>query len=298
MLEIGVYKATTYHASGSRHFAQIGEGFVAQYYLSLCIYPRDTCKFYNEERVMTRTKVNGTCSITTIKEIKNELLDSEMRNAAVILLTVHSQKTIAKSILVGVTGLLSKDGKSKCFHQSFLLARQARAFFVKNDFLRFTDMSNTPCIGIYSVCLVLSISFNFMSAYVGFIYFSWSHLLFCLAEYNEVLMKGKHSGVNQTSASIVPVANGLSTATRIAKTILVMDLPPNVTHKSIARAVKEFGPVKYKNIHIRGYDDDYTYAFVEFNKLGAANLAVQVGSIEVDGRECLVEHKESRIEDL
>ncbi|XP_076948363.1 uncharacterized protein LOC143620583 [Bidens hawaiensis] len=185
-----------------------------------------------------------------------------MRSAAVILLTVHSQKTIANSILVGVTGLLSKDGKSKCFHQSFLLARQTRGFYVKNDFLRFTDMSNTPI------------------------------------EYNEVSMKEKASDVNQTSAYIVHVANGLSTATRIAKTILVMDLPPNVTRKSIARAVKEFGPVKYKNIHIRGYDDDYTFAFVEFNKLRAANLAVQVGSIDVDGRECLVEHKENRIEDL
>ncbi|GKE55433.1 nuclear transport factor 2, partial [Tanacetum coccineum] len=71
------------------------------------------------------------------QEIHEAILESDITDRDIILLSVHAQDSIANSVVVGVVGELSKDNTMKRFSQTFLLAPQATGFYVHNDFFRF-----------------------------------------------------------------------------------------------------------------------------------------------------------------
>ncbi|PWA98573.1 Nuclear transport factor 2 [Artemisia annua] len=60
---------------------------------------------------------------------------------------------------------------------------------------------------------------------------------------------------------------------------------------TLTSAVKKFGNVKHKNIHIRTIGDGYRYVFMEFNSQKATKQAVEAGCIQFDGYEYEVEYK-------
>ncbi|KAI3698098.1 hypothetical protein L6452_31210 [Arctium lappa] len=61
------------------------------------------------------------------------------------------------------------------------------------------------------------------------------------------------------------------------KTVLIKDIPPHLQRSLLSKAIKEqFGSLKYKHIKIRGYEDGYRYAFVEFIQPKSAHQAVQL----------------------
>ncbi|XP_076888677.1 nuclear transport factor 2-like [Bidens hawaiensis] len=76
------------------------------------------------------------------------------------------------------------------------------------------------------------------------------------------------------------------------KSIRIKDLPPKVTQESILEVVKQFGPVKQKNIQIKEYaQDGYRYAFVEFDHAKSAISAVEARFIRLDDKACEIQYK-------
>ncbi|KAJ9549092.1 hypothetical protein OSB04_021635 [Centaurea solstitialis] len=125
---------------------------------------------------------------------------------------------------------------------------------------------------------------------------------------------GQESGNRETYASIVARQSSSSAISatpessvlppkqvpppRYAKTVLIKDIPPHLNRDTLTKAIQDqLGSLKQKNIHIRGYEDGYSYAFVEFYQPKCARQAVQIGSIKFDGWECPIEPKKPR-EDL
>ncbi|XP_076947268.1 nuclear transport factor 2-like [Bidens hawaiensis] len=76
------------------------------------------------------------------------------------------------------------------------------------------------------------------------------------------------------------------------KSIRVKDLPPTVTQECIHEVVKQFGPVKLKNVQIKEYPQDgYRYAFVEFDHAKSAISAVEARFIRLDDKSCEIQCK-------
>ncbi|MFS8032978.1 putative Ras GTPase-activating protein-binding protein [Helianthus anomalus] len=286
--KIGVYIASTFQVFGDYHSVQVADSFARRYYNTLCHSPQNIYQLYKDESILSRLGDHGMRSITTIKEIEKEIALSITTSTTIILFAIHAQETIGKSIIVGVTGLLTKDGMSKGFSQNLLLAPQPRGFYVKNDFLWFTDMSHLVPIVEYNVVSMEENDTSREEDVDALNQIESSTVVPSLA-FEQIL--------ENNSSNIVPATTESSTViqAREAKMILVRDLPRQINRKSLALALKDFGPVKYRNIQIRKYNDGYHYAIVEFNSPRAANQAVQAGSISLDGRECFVDPKKAQI---
>ncbi|KAI3812003.1 hypothetical protein L1987_16703 [Smallanthus sonchifolius] len=97
--KIRVYKPAS--SQENYHFAQkVGDDFIKKYYKVLHRCPEETYKFYKDESTLSRPRDNGMSSITTIKEIEKEIMQSNMSNATIVLLDMHAQDTIARSVIV------------------------------------------------------------------------------------------------------------------------------------------------------------------------------------------------------
>ncbi|KAJ0818134.1 putative hydrolase [Helianthus annuus] len=91
--------------------------------------------------------------------------------------------------------------------------------------------------------------------------------------------------------SIIP-NNGPSDGIYDVKSIRVKDLPPKLTQESLLEAVRQFGPVKEKNIQIKEYSQDgYRYAFVEFDNPKSAQTAVEARYIRFEDRVSEIQYK-------
>ncbi|KAI3818210.1 hypothetical protein L1987_12013 [Smallanthus sonchifolius] len=76
------------------------------------------------------------------------------------------------------------------------------------------------------------------------------------------------------------------------KAIRVKDLPPKMTQESLLEVVKQFGPIKQKNIQIKEYSQDgYRYAFVEFDNPKSARTAVETRFIRFEDRVSEIQYK-------
>ncbi|PWA78208.1 Nuclear transport factor 2 [Artemisia annua] len=103
----------------------------------------------------------------------------------------------------------------------------------------------------------------------------------------------KPSLPTETGSSSTASGKSSAVSKNIDKTIYVRNLPRNVTRRTLTSAVKKYGTIKHKNIHIRTIGDDgHRYAFMEFNNQKAAKQAVKF-----DGYECEVEYKKCDIQD-
>ncbi|KAI3714324.1 hypothetical protein L1987_72921 [Smallanthus sonchifolius] len=312
--KIRVYKPAS--SQENQHFAQkVGDNFIKKYYKVLHRRPEETYKFYKDESTLSRPRDNGTSNlVTTIKEIKKEIMQSDMSKATIVLLDMHAQDTIAKSVIVGVIGLVGKENMLKCFSQTFLLAPHATGFYVQNDLLKYLNIPNDTEYYLVSIedhkGISSSDDINEISAHVQNNVQSNTqssvntHEDVSKLSYASIVGKAISQPVptlasaqvlsDKSSTNVPPTTQ--SAASRIGKTILVKNLPPQVTRKSLTQAFKGCGPIRHRNIQIRGYHDGYRYAFVEFNNPRAAQQAVKAGSITFDGWECQVEHKKGRTE--
>ena len=85
------------------------------------------------------------------QEIRKAILESDMTDRDIIPLSVHAQDSIANSVVIGIVGVLSKDGTMKRFSQTFLLAPQTIGFYVHNDFFRFLITNDDTGISNFSL---------------------------------------------------------------------------------------------------------------------------------------------------
>lgn len=81
------------------------------------------------------------------------------------------------------------------------------------------------------------------------------------------------------------------------KSIRIKDLPPKMTQESLLEVVKQFGPVKNKNVQIKEYSEDgYRYAFVEFDNPKSARTAVEARFIQFEDRDSEIQYKRHYIQ--
>ncbi|XP_015386485.1 nuclear transport factor 2-like [Citrus sinensis] len=118
----------------------VGNSFVEQYFKALHQYPEHLHRFYQDSSFVSRPGPDGVMtSVTTMKEINDQILSLDYQNYQTEILTVDAQASYCKGVLVLVTGYMSgKTGKRR-FSQSFFLAPQENGFFVLNDIFRFVD---------------------------------------------------------------------------------------------------------------------------------------------------------------
>ncbi|KAK1425739.1 hypothetical protein QVD17_21094 [Tagetes erecta] len=102
----------------------------------------------------------------------------------------------------------------------------------------------------------------------------------------------KKTGVSPAVRSSTILISGHLEKIYDVKSIRVKDLPPKLTEEALLEAVKQFGPVKLKNIQIKEYfEDGYRYAFVEFDSTKSARSAVEARFIQLEDRECEIQYK-------
>ncbi|KAL4586755.1 hypothetical protein LXL04_011399 [Taraxacum kok-saghyz] len=123
----------------------VADAFVKQYYNILQESPQDTHRFYKDQSILARPcPHNSMKSATTLKNIDEEIMASNIKNWNPNLTTVHAQDSVMGSVIVGVTGFFSdNDNVTKHFSQTFCLAPQeGGGFYVHNDILQFVEINN------------------------------------------------------------------------------------------------------------------------------------------------------------
>ncbi|CAL5084880.1 unnamed protein product [Urochloa decumbens] len=116
----------------------VAGAFVKQYYQTLCSSRQDAYKFYNDSSILGRSDPNGNItSVTTINDIKKQLLFMDFTDCLIELETVDLQPSHVDGVLILVAGYFTIDGLKQKFTQSFFLAPQGNGYFVLNDMLRF-----------------------------------------------------------------------------------------------------------------------------------------------------------------
>ncbi|CAN6205998.1 unnamed protein product [Urochloa humidicola] len=116
----------------------VAGAFVKQYYQTLCSSRQDAYKFYTDSSILGRSDSNGNItSVTTINDIKKQLLSTDFTDCLIELETVDSQPSHVDGVLILVVGYFTIDGLKQKFTQSFFLAPQGNGYFVLNDMLRF-----------------------------------------------------------------------------------------------------------------------------------------------------------------
>ncbi|CAL5083942.1 unnamed protein product [Urochloa decumbens] len=115
----------------------VAGAFVKQYYQTLCSSRQDAYKFYNDSSILGRSDSNGNViSVTTINDIKKQLLSMDFTDCLIELETVDCQPSHVDGVLILVVGYVTIDGLKQKFTQSFFLAPQGSGYFVLNDMLR------------------------------------------------------------------------------------------------------------------------------------------------------------------
>ncbi|CAN6225987.1 unnamed protein product [Urochloa humidicola] len=116
----------------------VAGAFVKQYYQTLCSSQQEAYKFYTDSSILGRSDSNGNIiSVTTINDIKKQLLSTDFTDCLIELETVDSQPSHVDGVLILVVGYSTIDAVKRKFTQSFFLAPQGSGYFVLNDMLRF-----------------------------------------------------------------------------------------------------------------------------------------------------------------
>ncbi|KAK9074572.1 hypothetical protein SSX86_007170 [Deinandra increscens subsp. villosa] len=121
----------------------VAVAFVKQYYEILEKSPKEACNFYKNQSVRSHPCVDGSMkTVTTVKDIDDEIMASNMKKWKPDLDTMHAQDSVMESVIVGVTGSsIDCDDVRRNFAQTFLLAPQeGGGFYVHNDFLQFIEI--------------------------------------------------------------------------------------------------------------------------------------------------------------
>lgn len=122
----------------------VADAFVKQYFSILQTSPKDAHKFYKDESILAHPCADGSMkSTTTLKDIDNEIVSSNIKDWNPNLGTVYAQDSVMDSVIVGVTGSLTdNDNVTRHFTRSFFLATQdGGGFYVRNDFLQFIEIN-------------------------------------------------------------------------------------------------------------------------------------------------------------
>ncbi|XP_071739266.1 nuclear transport factor 2-like [Rutidosis leptorrhynchoides] len=122
---------------------EVADAFLKQYYYILQTNPKEAHKFYHDHSIRAHPSADGSMkSVTTMKDIDDEIMGSNVKEWNPDLSTVHAQDSIMQSVIVGVIGCLTdNDNVTKKFAQTFLLAiQEGGGFYVHNDFLHFIDV--------------------------------------------------------------------------------------------------------------------------------------------------------------
>ncbi|KAH9734246.1 nuclear transport factor 2 (NTF2) family protein [Citrus sinensis] len=88
----------------------VGNSFVEQYFKALHQYPEHLHRFYQDSSFLSRPGPDGVMtSITTMKEINDQILSLDYQNYQTEILTVDAQASYCKGVLVLVTGFVDDD---------------------------------------------------------------------------------------------------------------------------------------------------------------------------------------------
>ncbi|PWA98653.1 Nuclear transport factor 2 [Artemisia annua] len=301
----------------------IADTFLSQYYNFLCDFPEEMHKFYKEESTLTIPVEDGSIrSVTTIKEIRKVILESDIRNRDIIRLNVHAQDSIANSIVIGVVGVLRKDSTVKRFSQTFLLAPQPRGFYVHTDFFQFLitnddTAEDNPVLmkdqGTSTEDDKITVdSSNNMSSLVLSDERSDTKKDVKKKSYASIITKACSFSIPKATVEVSQKTNGKSSAplknekdiaTEAAREILEMD--KSCKSSSTDEVIDTENGQAEKNSSLDTQDefeekksyatnDGHRYAFMEFNAQKAAKQVVEAGYIQLDGYECEVEYKKGQ----
>ncbi|KAL8249844.1 hypothetical protein R6Q59_006712 [Mikania micrantha] len=117
--------------------------FAEQYYQILQETPKLAHNFYKDQSMRSHPCADGsTKSVTTLKDIDDEIMASYIKQWNPDLTTMYAQDSLMESVIVGVTGsLITNDDVARNFAQTFFLAPQeGGGFYVHNDFLQFIEI--------------------------------------------------------------------------------------------------------------------------------------------------------------
>ncbi|KAG6426201.1 hypothetical protein SASPL_110421 [Salvia splendens] len=126
--------------------ADVADAFVKQFYVILNQCPENLHKFYQESSLQGWAEADGSLRpVTTLSGISERVMSSDYKYCSVEAKTTDAQESMQGGIIVAVTGCLTrKDNNVKCnFSQTFFLAKQEKGFFVLNDILRLSDVSES-----------------------------------------------------------------------------------------------------------------------------------------------------------
>ncbi|KAH9670599.1 nuclear transport factor 2 (NTF2) family protein [Citrus sinensis] len=88
----------------------VGNSFVEQYFKALHQYPEHLHRFYQDSSFVSRPGPDGVMtSVTTMKEINDQILSLDYQNYQTEILTVDAQASYCKGVLVLVTGFVDDD---------------------------------------------------------------------------------------------------------------------------------------------------------------------------------------------
>ncbi|KAJ7554894.1 hypothetical protein O6H91_05G014600 [Diphasiastrum complanatum] len=132
------------HPTGPPSAEDVGNAFVSQYYIVLHQSPQEMHRFYTNSSWYTHAEPGG-AGRTFIAQsaIHDKFMSLDYGDFKTEIKTVDSQESVDGGVLVMVTGtLIGKSSARLNFVQSFVLARQEKGYFVRNDIFRYLEEQN------------------------------------------------------------------------------------------------------------------------------------------------------------
>jgi hypothetical protein len=121
----------------------VGTSFVNQYYSCLQNSPHNLYRFYMDHSHLTLAQSHESTGVTVVSHanISDRFGSLDLEGCKAVIISVDSQYTSGSGVLVQVTGTIahrSAPAHPRPFVQSFVLAPQAKGYYVLNDIVRYT----------------------------------------------------------------------------------------------------------------------------------------------------------------
>ncbi|KAJ3572743.1 hypothetical protein NPX13_g4945 [Xylaria arbuscula] len=132
-------------ASDSSPSANLGKDevawfFVEQYYTTLSKTPEKLHLFYGKRSQFVYGQEGQSANVSVGRQtIQDRIKDLDYQNCKVRVSNVDSQASFENIVIQVIGETSTKDGNSKKFVQTFVLAQQPSGYFVLNDILRYID---------------------------------------------------------------------------------------------------------------------------------------------------------------
>ncbi|KAI0512577.1 hypothetical protein F5B22DRAFT_297324 [Xylaria bambusicola] len=132
--------STTSDSSANLGKDEVAWFFVEQYYTTLSKTPEKLHLFYGKRSQFVYGQEGQTANVSVGRQtIQERIKDLDFQNCKVRVSNVDSQASFENIVIQVIGETSTKDGNSKKFVQTFVLAQQPSGYFVLNDILRYID---------------------------------------------------------------------------------------------------------------------------------------------------------------